>query len=1123
LWDHYNKEDPVRSIEDLRANPDEPADYNKFVVNAEMPINEGHNMISKFSGFFRAPRSGEYQFMISADDRGALDIAAQEDGGNPGQYVGIPNDADRANLVNVISVDSHTGYRTYRNENQTSAKITLNAGDLYYLEAYHQENSGNDYFTLGVIIPGETDSKDALPELQRIAITDCIENYNTFTFTPSATAQELQFYFAWKNHSSLFWDVLWDRTTDSFAVGDAADAELQLARKGYESEVTIDASGQYTVKILTRVDADLVAYREDGGANKQIDPIPEHDPQVLGNFKIFANGQSSYINYNANEGQVISALRDLGFDADISVWRSGDVRDGATWDIQFSSRDGNVPQLTIDENNLQGCNENLDDNINIELSTIRDGDETVLYYEIIPQQYLSTHHDSAQITVTSNGMRATCKRSVCDYEVLTTGIPDVYSVSNTGGNNWRFLVSAIGAFTEPTVNFGFVDCTVNSYDTATTPGEAIIDVTCDELESGSHQPKVHFDDFGYASVSAAPEVISPVVSSVTAYGAEANPYGGNTLIITGSGFPHNKEIALERELEIRVDSAICDIIFDEDYPSYTEIRCITTEKDAGDTDADVTISLNGGIVHTDTSLDYMVAYPQNLVLSDTEVSPVVAFTLTIDGNNFDANKDDTVVILIDEDGVRHTDRCLPSSSTTTQIQCSFLGVQSGVYDVQVQTSKGYSSYSPSQLTAVIKVDGVSPASGSLQGGTLITISGGTFSDTVSQTQVLIGDLRDWVECDVVSSSATEVTCVTRAINEYMSADEDYEVTVATRIQEESVCDGTCHFRFSDASTPKINSLNKNVVAPGDTDFVLTGSNLAGTGTPEVAFNGQDLTVTASDATSITVTVPSDIEPGTAGVLSVRVPGLGDADFTAGTDSIDVSLVLSSISPTSGPAAGTLITVNGLGLNQGVSINVGDEECEIRSESATAITCVARNSGSVTASVGNIESVTCGSCSFSTSSTGAPDLASVAERSSPITANTFILDLQGTNIAAATDVTLVGVTDSSRRFTGVIGTVNDAAIDDVEVTFTNVVAGQYNVEVIVSGTNFASASQTVEVPATATISGAEFSSLAGGALITIDGTGFFTEKDENNRVDICGLKCEIDSQTFSQILCRAPAF
>ncbi len=106
----------------------------------EAPQNWGDNYGQKISGYLIAPRAGDYKFWIASDDGGDLNLATD---GNP------------ANKTRIAYTTNATGYRNWTNNaNQTSATITLTAGQRCYIEALQKEGGGDDYVSVSWQGPG---------------------------------------------------------------------------------------------------------------------------------------------------------------------------------------------------------------------------------------------------------------------------------------------------------------------------------------------------------------------------------------------------------------------------------------------------------------------------------------------------------------------------------------------------------------------------------------------------------------------------------------------------------------------------------------------------------------------------------------------------------------------------------------------------------------------------------------------------------------------------------------------------------------------------------------------------------------------------------------------------------
>ncbi len=138
----------------------------------------------------------------------------------------------------------------------------------------------------------------------------------------------------------------------------------------------------------------------------------------------------------------------------------------------------------------------------------------------------------------------------------------------------------------------------------------------------------------------------------------------------------------------------------------------------------------------------------------------------------------------------------------------------------MQTQDGYASGSIA-FSYIIKVTGISPASGSMNGGTELTISGDNFSVSPTDNQVFIGDEFNQF-CHITSATKTQIKCTTPPAHaDYRSGDVQ-TVYVTGRLIEDATCTGTCSFTYSDAETPTCAQPAFTTVQSGST-YTLTGS------------------------------------------------------------------------------------------------------------------------------------------------------------------------------------------------------------------------------------------------------------------------------------------------------------
>jgi hypothetical protein len=129
------------------------------------------------------------------------------------------------------------------------------------------------------------------------------------------------------------------------------------------------------------------------------------------------------------------------------------------------------------------------------------------------------------------------------------------------------------------------------------------------------------------------------------------------------------------------------------------------------------------------------------------------------------------------------------------IDVKFPGALSGSYALSV-TSTTYGKLSSDLLTLDVHstVTSVQPTSGSIYGGTLMTILGENFSDVITDNPVKIGSEY----CYVLTTSTTEITCRTDFLIDQVAQDELLVVFLKT--SEEAICDQLiCTFTYNEPS------------------------------------------------------------------------------------------------------------------------------------------------------------------------------------------------------------------------------------------------------------------------------------------------------------------------------------
>lgn len=112
-----------------------------LLTQFETPSSLGDSYGQRLRAYLIPPTSGEYTFWIASDDASEL-------------YLSSDMSAEKKELVAKIS--SYTSIHNWLNSNLIKRNITLQAGQLYYIEALHKEGGGSDHLSVAWQGPGIT-------------------------------------------------------------------------------------------------------------------------------------------------------------------------------------------------------------------------------------------------------------------------------------------------------------------------------------------------------------------------------------------------------------------------------------------------------------------------------------------------------------------------------------------------------------------------------------------------------------------------------------------------------------------------------------------------------------------------------------------------------------------------------------------------------------------------------------------------------------------------------------------------------------------------------------------------------------------------------------------------------
>ncbi|MEM1085137.1 MAG: PA14 domain-containing protein [Verrucomicrobiota bacterium] len=142
---------PGEGVESLVSNPlyyyADP-DVADTIAGSEVSQSQGDNYGQKLLGYLIAPANGDYTFWIAGDDNCELWLSTDDSKFTRQRIAYVADDAQGG--VNDFTAPQQWD----KMPSQQSEPITLIAGQRYYLEILHKENSGGDHLSVAWQIPG---------------------------------------------------------------------------------------------------------------------------------------------------------------------------------------------------------------------------------------------------------------------------------------------------------------------------------------------------------------------------------------------------------------------------------------------------------------------------------------------------------------------------------------------------------------------------------------------------------------------------------------------------------------------------------------------------------------------------------------------------------------------------------------------------------------------------------------------------------------------------------------------------------------------------------------------------------------------------------------------------------
>ena len=448
---------------------------------------------------------------------------------------------------------------------------------------------------------------------------------------------------------------------------------------------------------------------------------------------------------------------------------------------------------------------------------------------------------------------------------------------------------------------------------------------------------VNVDELGNAYVQIPDEAsitIRPTITNISP--TQGSILGGTDITIIGTAFS-------DTGLQVWIGSYACEIRS----ISYTQICCTSAQPDSSsDLDLNVTVYQNNvsRIAACNITSGCIFQYSQNYTPAINSVSPTTLrgpgiITLDIYGTGFSATPSDNKVYV-----GQHI--CEATDSNSTYVTCELESLPAGEYELSLQICMQISNCSRCQgnassshiLTSVSEVYNVTPSTGSILGGTELTINGVGFH---TDTQISIGGSS----CVVTFTNYTTTICTT-------SARESGIYTVAVTSGGISFPQ-TALFEYSQSSTPQVTGITPSRGQQGQM-VTISGTGFSPfSGDNIVRVGGSQCVVDSFNETTIQCTLGANFVGNHE--VEVTVSGVGNAN---GDVSFFYTLEVSSISPVTGSLAGlNTMTVSGVGFNPNqISITICSRECQLSTTvpTLTEVQCIVPSLSDIESLVNDFE-------------------------------------------------------------------------------------------------------------------------------------------------------------------------
>ncbi|KAL4228553.1 Fibrocystin-L [Mactra antiquata] len=471
--------------------------------------------------------------------------------------------------------------------------------------------------------------------------------------------------------------------------------------------------------------ASLTASLKGGISKLDVTRINAASPPVTGTIDImYDQKRKEGLNVSIEAGDYRKQLQSIQGIGALEVEKD-DTCDKFDVKVTFKTLPGDVSEMSVTGSQLDGIDASA------EIFTAVDGG---LYYDPLTGDMTSLVYDKPQVRTFINNVPALCADD-CTFEWLSASTPTVTGVAPSSGTlaqGTSAVIGGTGFNTDPTQNYvtiAGISCSV----TASTSTS----ITCSVGNGpvGDHKVEVNVAGKGIAKHSS-----GDVMFEYTARIDDVNPKtsslgGGIPLTITGYGFKTTAVITINDNICEHISNIPSEIICR--VPHSTTIGPFNVVVSQG------TINLSFASFTYDDALTATVSSfnPSTMFVQGGELTIVGSNFLSVEGSVYIGDVPCEVALWTDTDIVARVPLVNP-----------------GVSNLYVQTSYGMAVNTTNKIPGInidLSVTKTSPKIGSLQGGTILTITGTGFGTDTSLVDVDVGD----IDCEISDLTNTEIQCI----------------------------------------------------------------------------------------------------------------------------------------------------------------------------------------------------------------------------------------------------------------------------------------------------------------------------------------------------------------------------